>query len=109
MPSLREGWATPVIEGNACGTPAIATDVTGVRSTIIDSVTGFLYPYGDSKALASKITMLLSNHDLREKMGGNAYKWAQRFDGELTNQRFAEIITHLVSKNKPYYCSSLSR
>ena len=42
MPSLREGWATSVLEANACGTPAVGTDVPGVRGTIVDGVTGFL-------------------------------------------------------------------
>ncbi len=40
-PSLREGWATPVIEANACGTPSIGADVIGINSTIRDGVTRF--------------------------------------------------------------------
>lgn len=95
MPSLREGWATPVIEANACGTPAIGTNVMGVKSTIINGVTGFLFPFGDSKELACKIIRLLSNHELRKEMGENAWEWAQRFDGKLTCQRFIEILNHL--------------
>jgi glycosyltransferase involved in cell wall biosynthesis len=99
MPSLREGWATPVIEANACGTPAIGTNVAGVRSTIINGVTGFLFPYGDSKELDNIISRLLSNNALREELGGNALKWAQRFDQELTIKRFIKILNHLGLNN----------
>lgn len=96
MPSLREGSATPVIEAGACGTPAIGTDVTGTRSTIIDGVTGFLVPYGNVAELADKITTLLKNHALRKKMGVNAIRWAQRFDQKLMIQRFVKILNSLA-------------
>lgn len=99
MPSLREGWATPVIEANACGTPAIGTNVMGVKSTIINGVTGFLVPYADVKELASKITIILSNYELRKRMNCNALKWAQRFDQDLMIQRFVKILSSLGLNN----------
>ena len=95
MPSLREGWATPVIEANACGTPAIGTNVMGVKNTIINGVTGFLVPPGDVKELASKITIILSNYELRKRMGDNAIRWAQKFDERLMIQKFTKALEHL--------------
>jgi len=99
MPSLREGWATPVIEANACGTPAIGTNVMGVKSTIINGVTGFLVPYGDVKELASKITIILSNYEIRERMSDNALRWAQKFDQKLMVQRFVKMLNSLGLNN----------
>jgi glycosyltransferase involved in cell wall biosynthesis len=103
MPSLREGFATPVIEAGACGTTAIGTDVTGTRSTIIDGVTGFLVPYGDVAELADKISSLLNNHTLRKRMGQNATEWAQRFDQRLMIQKFIKVLEHLVLGDKQSY------
>jgi len=94
MPSLREGWATPVIEANACGTPAIGTNVRGVKSAIIDGVTGFLVPYGDIKELADKIIILLSKREFRQKIARNAIYWAKNFDQEIMIQKFINIINH---------------
>ena len=42
--SLAEGWGLALTEAAACGTPAVATDVSGHRSSVIDGVTGVLAP-----------------------------------------------------------------
>jgi glycosyltransferase involved in cell wall biosynthesis len=40
--SLAEGWGLTLTEAAACGTPAVATDIRGHRSSVIDGVTGVL-------------------------------------------------------------------
>ena len=42
--SLAEGWGLSLTEGAACGTPAVATDIRGHRSSVVDGVTGLLVP-----------------------------------------------------------------
>src|SRR6478735_5445185 len=42
--SLAEGWGLTLTEAAACATPAVATDVTGHHSSVIDGVTGVLAP-----------------------------------------------------------------
>ena len=42
--SLAEGWGLTLTEAAACGTPAVATDVNGHRSSVLDGVTGVLVP-----------------------------------------------------------------
>jgi glycosyltransferase involved in cell wall biosynthesis len=42
--SLAEGWGLTMTEAAACGTPAVATDVSGHRSSVVDGVTGVLAP-----------------------------------------------------------------
>ena len=42
--SLAEGWGLTLTEAAACGTPAVATDVSGHRSSVVDGVTGVLAP-----------------------------------------------------------------
>ncbi|MEP7047279.1 MAG: glycosyltransferase family 4 protein [Ilumatobacteraceae bacterium] len=42
--SLAEGWGLTLTEAAACGTPAVATDVSGHRSSVVDGVTGVLVP-----------------------------------------------------------------
>jgi glycosyltransferase involved in cell wall biosynthesis len=91
-PSLREGWATPVIEANACGTPAIGANVIGINSTIKEGTTGFLFTYGDIQELANKLVLLLSDSALRSEMGRNALKWAIYFDKNITVKRFIRIL-----------------
>jgi glycosyltransferase involved in cell wall biosynthesis len=40
--SLAEGWGLTITEAAACGTPAVATDVSGHRSSVVNGVTGVL-------------------------------------------------------------------
>src|SRR5690606_22707450 len=42
--SLAEGWGLSLTEAAACGTPAVATDIRGHRSSVVDGVTGVLAP-----------------------------------------------------------------
>ncbi|MGB8859317.1 MAG: glycosyltransferase family 4 protein [Ilumatobacteraceae bacterium] len=42
--SLAEGWGLTLTEAAACGTAAVATDVNGHRSSVVDGVTGVLVP-----------------------------------------------------------------
>jgi glycosyltransferase involved in cell wall biosynthesis len=42
--SLAEGWGLSLTEGAACGTPAVATDIRGHRSSVVAGKTGVLVP-----------------------------------------------------------------
>jgi glycosyltransferase involved in cell wall biosynthesis len=42
--SLAEGWGLSITEAAGCGTPAVATDISGHRSSVVDGVTGVLAP-----------------------------------------------------------------
>jgi glycosyltransferase involved in cell wall biosynthesis len=58
LPSLIEGFPIAVAEAMACGCVAIRTPAGGCRDQIIEDVTGFVVPFGDSQALADKINLL---------------------------------------------------
>lgn len=69
--SIPELLGQTLIEGMACGTPAIATDVTSLPEVIDDGVTGFIVPPNDPKSLAEKIKWL-RQHPVEAKEMGQA-------------------------------------
>lgn len=69
LTSHGEGLPNAVLESMAAGIPVVATAVGGCRELIVDGVTGFLIPPGDSQALAEKILFLLRNPDVAQQMG----------------------------------------
>jgi glycosyltransferase involved in cell wall biosynthesis len=77
--SEKEGWGMTVIEANACGVPSVSSDVSGLRDSVRDGVTGYLYPYGDSATLAERILGLLTDAALWNAMSERAREWAARF------------------------------
>ena len=69
LPSYSEGLPTVVMEALSCGTPAIVTDVGGCPEVVKDGETGFVVPVGDVDALVERITYLLNNKEMIERMG----------------------------------------
>jgi glycosyltransferase involved in cell wall biosynthesis len=96
-PSMMEGWGITTIEANACGVPVVASNVPGLRESVQNPHTGYLVPYGDVDALATRITELLVSPELRGEMSKNAITWAQQFDWELSAQKTLALITNLTT------------
>jgi glycosyltransferase involved in cell wall biosynthesis len=67
--SLAEGWGLSLTEAAACGTPAVATDIRGHRSSVVDGVTGVLV---DPANLAPAIAAVLIDHRRRQTLADAA-------------------------------------
>ena len=72
LPTYREGFPNVVLEANASGKPAVVTRATGAVDSVIDGVTGYIVPVGDSIALASALSRLLESPALAREMGETA-------------------------------------
>jgi glycosyltransferase involved in cell wall biosynthesis len=77
--SEKEGWGMTVMEANACGVPAVSSDVPGLRDSTRHDVTGVLYPYGDAAALAAAVVRVLSDTGAYARMSAAALEWSARF------------------------------
>ena len=51
LPTYREGFPQVPLEAQANGVPVVTTTATGAIDSVIDGVTGFSVPVGDSGAL----------------------------------------------------------
>ena len=91
-PSPKEGWGLTVIEANACGVPVVAADSPGLRDSVVDGETGFLYPYGDVDRLAHLLERLLLDHKQREELSRNALSWANQFSWDHAADRMEELL-----------------
>lgn len=81
LPSYREGLPKVLIEAAASGRAVVTTDVPGCRDAIDPEVTGLLVPPRNATALADAIQRLLTDPELRVRMG--------RAGRELAEQKFA--------------------
>jgi len=77
LPSESEGLPDVVQEAMACGIPVIASNVGGLPELITDGVNGFLV--NNEVELEERLRVLMSNPDLRNKMGANAREFATRY------------------------------
>lgn len=69
LTSRNEGTPVALIEAFAAGVPAVATDVGGVRSVVLDGQTGVLVPPADPQGVAAAVQMLLDDPEKRRVMG----------------------------------------
>ncbi len=61
-----------LLEGMACGTPAICTNVASMPEIVEDGVTGFVVPPNDPAALREKLLYLRDNPERARAMGDAA-------------------------------------
>jgi glycosyltransferase involved in cell wall biosynthesis len=67
--SRREGLPVAVIEAMACGRAVVASDAGGTAELVENGVSGFIVPIGDVLASAERLSVLLGDAGLRERMG----------------------------------------
>ena len=91
-PSRMEGWGVTNIEANACGTPVIGADVPGIRDSVCEGKSGYLFPHGDVHALAAHLRKLIENPADRDRLSRSACDWAKRFSWSASA---AALLTEL--------------
>lgn len=97
-PSVKEGWGLTNIEANACGTPAVASDVPGLRDSVVPGETGLLFPYGDLPALVDSIVKLLTDQALHARLSEGAVAWASRFHWDAAAQSMLNLMERVASQ-----------
>ena len=97
LPSRCEGLPRVLLEAMAAGVPTIGSDVGGISALVRDGENGFLIPAGDADALEQRLRRLLSDADLRAKMGERGYMIAHTvFTESVYVERFGEMIEAVV-------------
>ena len=89
----RDGLPNVLLEAQSQKVPCITTRVSGIPELVEDGVTGILVEQQDPAALAGSIEMLLTNSELRARLGRAGFERVRaRFSlaGEIDNliQRF---------------------
>ena len=87
--SLAEGWGLTMTEAAACGTPAVATDISGHRSSVVDGVTGVLAPLPE---LGAALARVLSNHGLRDRLATAALARARTLTWDAASLGILEAL-----------------
>lgn len=84
LSSLSEGISNAVLEAMSCGLPVVTTDCGGMREAVTDGVEGFVVPVRDPESMAAALGRLVSDPELRRRMGEAA---RQRILREFTLER----------------------
>jgi glycosyltransferase involved in cell wall biosynthesis len=103
LPSHREGFPNVALEAAAMELAVIATQVTGCRDAVKDSVTGTLTRPRDPSALAEAIQRYLDDKELRLDHGKKGREWVVRdFQQEIIwDARYREYVRLMVERGLP--------
>lgn len=82
----------------AFGKPVIATNVGNLPEMLGYGKLGLVIPPRDPKALAQAIVKLLKDHDLKKKMGNNAYKKAQELSWDGIAKRHIKVYEEILAE-----------
>lgn len=85
-PSHREGYGVVCAEAMAHGRPVVASAVGGLLDLVADGTTGVLVPPGDVPALRAALERLLSDAELRRRLGAAARDRARIFAWATTTE-----------------------
>lgn len=79
--SAREGWGMTITEAAACGTPAVATRISGHADAVADGESGLL---ADDAGIEAALHRVLTDTALRRRLEAGAVAHAARFTWDAT-------------------------
>jgi len=99
LPSRYEGFPNALLEAMACGKAVIATDCGPAISNIIrNGENGLIVPAEDAAELARGLRSLLTDSELRSRLGNAARAVNQRFAAEDYFREWEAVIESVVAE-----------
>jgi len=97
LPSESESFGMAALEAMASEVPVIATRTGGLPEVVADGDTGYLLPVGDVAGMAERGVEILSDPELRKRMGRRGRELAvEQFDEEKIVPRYRELYERVI-------------
>lgn len=99
LPSEKEAFGLVLLEGFACGVPAVGTMAGGIPEVIEEGINGHIVPIGDPDAIAEKTLRILSDSDVHQQMKENAMKTVKgKFASDTIVAQYEKLYYDLQKK-----------
>jgi len=99
VPSYSESFGLVAVEAQACGTPVLATNVGGLKTTVSDNKSGLLINGHDPRTWAQAIAQIVLNENELVRLKLGAREHALKFSWDKTVQGLVSVYEKaLVTK-----------
>lgn len=99
LPSLVEGFPVSVLEGMACGLPAIISENIG-RDIVEDGHDGFVVPIRDPAAIADRLRLLHDDTARRRQMSERARAKAETFTKARNHEALRTGVREMLAERR---------
>jgi glycosyltransferase involved in cell wall biosynthesis len=94
LPSRYEGFPNALLEAMAAGLACVSFDCdSGPREIVRDATDGLLVPPADAPALAAALDRLMTDPDLRRRLGENAQSVVDRFSRARFHRQWDAVLS----------------
>jgi glycosyltransferase involved in cell wall biosynthesis len=97
LSSREEGLGSVLLDSLVFGRPVAATRAGGIPEIVVDGTTGLLVPVEDPRQLGEAIARLLTDPNLRSRMGEAARAHASDFSVARMTERTIAIYEEVVA------------
>lgn len=99
VPSLQESFGVAAVEAAAAGLPVLASNVGGLPEVVVDGKTGFLVPPADVEALSGRLSQLIADSALRQRMGQAGRDFIKaHYDWQVNAAQMESLYQSLVRR-----------
>ena len=92
IPSRSESFGIVALEAYDACVPVIASDVAGLRNTVLHAQTGLLFEPGSPQSLAAAVKMLIDSEALANELAANGREYLKGYlPSESLNWKYAEF------------------
>jgi len=96
LPSEQESFGLAALEANACGVPAVTSDVGGISELIENGVNGFRVPLGDTAAMAARVLEIAADPATLDAFRKRARASAERFDATNIITQYEDLYYRIL-------------
>lgn len=101
LPSWWEAMPLSILEAMSCGLPVVASDVGDISRAIDDGTTGYVVPPKSPAELAEALERLLTDRDLRARMGQEGRRRVvETFSREVMARKISAIFAEVTKVSR---------